>query len=80
MSATLYLFRQQPNSISPSLFRASDTDMDIVFIEHIASTTPSSVKGVVVTAEGVLVSDSPQMMTYDDLVEKIFLSERIVVI
>ena len=54
--------------------------MDIVFIEHIVSTTPYSVKGVVVTAEGVLVSDSPQMMTYDDLVEKIFLSERIVVI
>ena len=79
MSATLYLLRQ-PVSISPSLFRASDTDMDIVFIEHIASTTLSSVKGVVVTAEGVLVSDSPQMMTYDDLVEKIFLSERIVVI
>ena len=79
MSATLYLLRQ-PDSISPSLFRASDTDMDIVFIEHIASTTLSSVKGVVVTAEGVLVSDSPQMMTYDDLVEKIFLSERIVVI
>lgn len=79
MSATLYLLRQ-PDSISPSLFRASDIDMDIVFIEHIASTTPSSVKGVVVTAEGVLVSDSPQMMTYDDLVGKIFLSERIVVI
>ena len=54
--------------------------MDIVFIEHITSTTPSSVKRVVVTAEGVLASDSPQMMTYDDLVEKIFLSERIVVI
>ena len=79
MSVTLYLLRQ-PDSISPSLFRASDTDMDIVFIEHIVSTTPYSVKGVVVTAEGVLVRDSPQMMTYDDLVEKIFLSERIVVI
>ena len=79
MSATLYLLRQQPDSISPSLFRASDTDIDIVFIEHTASITPSSVKGVVVTAEGMLVSDSRQTMTYDNLVEKIFSSEHIIV-
>ena len=79
MSATLYLLRQQPDHISPSLFRASDTDMDIVFIEHIASITPSSVKGVVVTAEGILVSDSRQTMTYDELIEKIFSSEHIIV-
>jgi len=79
MSATLYLFRQQPNSISPSLFRASDIDMDIVFIEHTTLITPSSVKEVVVTAEGMLVSGTHQTMTYDDLVEKIFSSEHIIV-
>ena len=79
MSATLYLLRQQPDHISPSLFRASDTDMDIVFIEHTASITPSSVKGVVVIAEGILVSDSCQTMTYGDLIEKIFSSEHIIV-
>ena len=79
MSATLYLLRQQPDSISPSLFRASDTDIDIVFIEHTASITPSSVKGAVVTAEGMLVSDSRQTMTYDNLIEKIFSSEHIIV-
>ena len=79
MSATLYLLRQQPDHISPSLFRASDTDMDIVFIEHTASITPSSVKGVVVIAEGILVSDSRQTMTYGDLIEKIFSSEHIIV-
>ena len=79
MSATLYLLRQQPDHISPSLFRASDTDMDIVFIEHTASITPSSVKGVVVIAEGMLVSDSRQTMTYGDLIEKIFSSEHIIV-
>ena len=59
MSATLYLLRQ-PDSISPSLFRASDTDMDIVFIEHTTLITPSSVKDVVVTAEGMLVGGSHQ--------------------
>ena len=79
MSATLYLLRQQPDHISPSLFRASDTDMDIVFIEHTASITPSSVKGVVVIAEGMLVSDSRKTMTYGDLIEKIFSSEHIIV-
>ena len=79
MSATLYLLRQQPDSISPSLFRASDTDIDIVFIEHTSSITPSSVKGVVVTAEGMSVSDSRQTMTYGDLIEKIFSSEHIIV-
>ena len=80
MNATLYLLRQQPDRISPSLFRASDTDMDIVFIEHAASITPSSVKGVVVTAERMIVSDSRQTLTYDDLVEKIFSLEHIIVI
>ena len=80
MSATLYLLRQQPDRISPSLFRASDADMDIVFIEHAALITPSSVKGVMVTAEEMVVSDSRPTLTYDDLVEKIFSSEHIVVI
>ena len=80
MSAPLYLLRQQPDLISPSLFRASDADMDIVFVEHAASITSSSVKGVVVTAEGMLASDSRQTLTYDDLVEKIFSSEHVIVI
>ena len=79
MSATLYLLRQQPDLISPSLFRVSDTDIDVVFIEHTTSITPSSVKGVVVIAEGMLVSDSRQTMTYGDLIEKIFSSEHIIV-
>lgn len=80
MSATLYLLRQQPDYLSLSLFRASDTDMDIVFVEHTASITTSSVKGVVVTAEGMVVSGSRQTLTYDDLVEKIFSREHIIVI
>ena len=80
MSATLYLLRQQPDLISPSLFRASDADIDIVFVERALSITLSSVKGAVVTAERMMVSDSRQALTYDDLVEKIFSSEHIVVI
>ena len=80
MSATLYLLRQQPDRISPSLFRASDADMDIVCIEHTASIPPSSVNGVMVAAAGTVVSGSRQTLTYEDLVEKIFSSEHIIVI
>lgn len=80
MSATLYLLRQQPDLISPSLFRVSDADMDIVFVEYAASIASSFVKGVVVTAEGMVVSGSRPTLTYDDLVERIFSSEHIVVI
>jgi len=73
MGTTLYIVRQDPNLISSSLFRASDADMDIVFIEQAASLTPSSVKGVVVDR-------SSTTMTYDDLVGRIFSSEHIIVI
>ena len=80
MSAILYILRQQPDLISPSLFQASDIDMDIVFIEHAASIASSSVKGVVVTAEGMEVGGSRPTLTYEELVEKIFSSEHIIVI
>ncbi|MCX5729250.1 MAG: hypothetical protein NTZ28_10515 [Nitrospirae bacterium] len=73
MGTTLYIVRQDPNLISSSLFRASDADMDIVFIEQAASLAPSSVQGVVVDR-------SSTTMTYDDLVGRIFSSEHIIVI
>lgn len=80
MSATLYLLRQQPDRISPSLFRESDADMDIVFVEHSTLTTLSSVKGATVSSEGMMVGDSRQTLSYEDLVEKIFSSEHIIVL
>lgn len=80
MSVTLYLLRQQPDRISPALFRASDTDMDIVFIEHATSIASSVVREASVGTEGMMMSDSHQMVTYDDLVEKIFSSDHIIVI
>ena len=66
--------------ISSSIFRSSDLDMDIVFIEQAASMVPSSVKGLVVATEGMAVGRSHQPMTYDDLIEKIFSSEHIIVV
>ena len=80
MGTTLYLLRQHPDLISSSLFRASDTDMDIVFLEQAASIVPSSVKGIVVATEGIAVGLSHPSMTYDDLIEKIFSSEHIIVV
>ena len=80
MGTTLYLLRQHPDRISSSLFRASDADTDVVFLEQAVSTTSSSVMGVVVAAEGTAVGRSHPTMTYDDLVEKIFLSEHIIVL
>ena len=80
MGTPLYLLRQHPDLISSSLFRASDADMDIIFVEQAASISSSSVKGVVVAAEGMEVGCSHSTMTYDDLVEKIFSSEHIIVL
>jgi len=80
MGTTLYILRQHPDRISSSLFRASDTDMDIVFVEQASSIVPSSVKGVVVATEGMAVGLSHRTMTYDDLIEKIFSSERVIVV
>jgi len=77
---TLYLLRQHPGHISSSLFRASDTDMDIVFIEQASSRVPTSVKGVVVVTEGMVGERSHPTMTYDNLVEKIFSSEHIIIV
>ena len=80
MGTTLYVLRQHPDRISSSLFRASDTDMDIVFVEQVSSIVPSSVKGIAIAAEGIAVELSHPTMTYDDLIEKVFSSEHIVVI
>jgi hypothetical protein len=80
MSATLYLLRQQPDIISPSLFRASDADIDIVFVGHAVSIAPSFVKGVVVTTEEMAAGSSRPTLTYEDLVEKIFSSEHVIVL
>jgi hypothetical protein len=80
MSYTLYLLRQHPDRIPSSLFLASDVNMDIVFLEQGTSIGPSSVKGAVVTAKEIGAGRSRTTMTYDDLVEKIFLSEHIIVL
>jgi hypothetical protein len=80
MGTTLYLIRQDLDRVSSSLFQVSDVDIDIVFVEQASSQIPSSVKGFVVGAEGIVVGRSHPIMTYDDLIEKIFSSEHVIVI
>ena len=80
MGTTLYLIRQDLDRVSSSLFQVSDADIDIVFVEQASSQIPSSVKGFVVGAEGIVIGRSHPTMTYDDLIEKIFSSEHVIVI
>jgi len=54
--------------------------MDIVFVEQASSIVPSSVNGIEIAAEGIAVELSHPTMTYDDLIEKVFSSEHIIVI
>lgn len=80
MSATLYLLRQKAASISPSLFRASDAEIDVVCIEQAVSLVSSGLERAVVSGEGIAVGGSHSALTYDDLVEKIFSSEHVIVL
>lgn len=80
MSTTLYLLRQQPDRISSSLFHADDAERDIVLLEKAISTAPSSMKGVRVAGAGMVGDPSHPTMTFDDLIEKIFSSEHVIVI
>jgi hypothetical protein len=54
--------------------------MDVVFVEQPVSRVPSSVNASVVTTEETAIEFSHPTMNYDELVEKIFSSEHIVVV
>lgn len=80
MGTTLYILRQQSDHISPSVFRMSDTNIDVIFMEQGTSLTSSSVEEVTVGEVGAMDGGSRRILTYDDLIEKIFSSERVVVV
>ena len=76
----LYVLRPSLDRIPSSIFRFGDVDTDIVFVERAASMVPSSVKGFVIAPEGMAVGGSHPTMTFDDLIDKIFSSEHIIVV
>jgi hypothetical protein len=80
MGKTLYLLRHSPDRISSSIFRADDVDMDIVLVDQAASTISASVKDYVVVDEGMAGEPSYPTVTYDDLIEKIFSNEHVIVV
>jgi hypothetical protein len=58
----------------------SDVNVDIVFIEQATSIASSFVEGDVDTGERIMIDGHGQALTYDDLVEKIFSSEHVIVL
>ena len=80
MGVTLYILRQQPGHTSPSLFDMSDAHIDVVFMEHGTSLIHPGIEGVMVGRSSITARSSYQALTYDDLVEKIFSSELVVVL
>jgi hypothetical protein len=80
MGATLYILRQQHDHISPSLFDMSDAHIDVVFREQGTSLTHLREEEVMVGEGSIVARSSRQALTYDDLVEKIFSSEHVVVL
>lgn len=82
MGVTLYILRQQHHHhhISPSLFDMSDAHIDVVFMEQGTSLTHLGAEGVIAGGGSIATRSSRQALTYDDLVEKIFFSEHVVVL
>jgi hypothetical protein len=80
MGVTLYILRQQYGHTSPSLFDMSDAPIDVVFLEQSTPQTLLGVEGVMVGEGSITARSSYQPLTYDDLVEKIFFSEHVVVL
>ena len=80
MGITLYILRQLPDHISPSVFQMSDTNIEVIFTEQGTSLTPSGIEGVTVGEGGAMDGGSRRTLTYDDLIEKIFSSERVIVV
>ena len=80
MGVTLYILRQQHDHISRSLFNMSDPHIDVVFMEQSTSLTHLGAEGVMVGGGSITARTSCQALTYDDLVEKIFSSEHVVVL
>jgi hypothetical protein len=79
MNKHLYLLRQPANRIPASIFLASETEGDVVLLEEAASSSLSVAKGTVSTI-GREMGSRGSDLTYDDLVERIFENDYVMVI
>jgi hypothetical protein len=80
MSATLYILRQQADLISSSLFRADDVDVNIVSVERATSIDPCSWNDELIVGDRMTAGGVREALTFGDLVEEIFSSERVIVL
>jgi hypothetical protein len=80
MGTTLYILRQQPDHISPAVFQMNDTHIDVIFMEQGTSLTHSDVEEVVGSEVSAMDGGARHTLTYDDLIERIFSSEHVVVV
>ncbi|MDF0642665.1 MAG: hypothetical protein P0111_01435 [Nitrospira sp.] len=79
MNSFLYLLRRPPDQIPDTLFRPSDAPADVVLLEAATSSVMSVPHGTVFSLKQDRAGDEGTL-TYDELVEKIFDSERVMVI
>jgi hypothetical protein len=73
MDSTLYILRRKLQEIPESLLSSSDWHSDVVFLEQavVASHHVSEIGSLM---------GSRRAFTYEDLIEKVFAAERVVVI
>ena len=58
----------------------SDANIDVIFMEQGTSLTHLGIEEVMVGGGSIMARSSRRALTYDDLVEKIFSSEHVVVV
>lgn len=79
MNSFLYLLRRPPDQIPDALFRPSEALGDVVLLEAATSSVMSVPHGIVLRLKHDGARDEGTL-TYDELVHKIFDSERVMVI
>ena len=79
MNSFLYLLRRPPDQIPDALFQPSDALGDVVLLEAATSSVMSVPHGIVLRL-GQDRARYEGTLTYDELVKKIFDSQRVMVI
>jgi hypothetical protein len=77
MKKTLYVLRKPFDQINPAVFLPSESQGDVVLVDGTAGRKFSYAGGTVFTLHG---GEADQVLTYDDLVNKIFECDHTVVI
>lgn len=80
MPSTLYILRKQPDAISPTLFQPGDSNIEVVFVEQVPPMASSFGNGSFVSDKKVAGGSTIPVISYDDLVMKIFSCDHTIVL